>query len=70
MQVNAGNHVRPARGATAREMMLVVGLALAGLLLAVLVAFTPWRLPVTVAPVDQLPAVVGVVDPIGQEAGR
>jgi hypothetical protein len=70
MQINAGNHAHTARGATAREMMLVVGLALAGLLLAVLVAFTPWRLPVTVAPVDHLPAVVGVVDPIGQGGSR
>jgi hypothetical protein len=64
MGINADNYARTARGAGLREMAIVVGLALGGLILAVLVAFTPWRVPVTVAPDDHLPAVVGVVEPI------
>ncbi len=64
MGINADNCARTARGAAMREMAIVVGLALGGLILAVLVAFTPWRVPVTIAPDDHLPAVVGVVEPI------
>lgn len=66
MVINAYQDTGPPRGAATREILVVVGAALAGLILAALVALTPWHLPVTFGPVDRLPAVVGIVGPVDQ----
>jgi hypothetical protein len=67
MGTNTDNYARTTRGAAAREMLLVVGLALAGLILASLVALMPWRIPASDTPVERVPAVVGVVEPIDHD---
>jgi hypothetical protein len=66
MGTNGDNRTNPPRGAAAREILVVVGVALAGLLLAALAALTSWHIPVTYGPIDRLHTVVGIVQPPNQ----
>jgi hypothetical protein len=66
MGMSVGTDARAANGAGTREILVVVGVALTGVLLAMLVALTPWHLPRTFGPVERLPVVVGIVEPFDQ----